>query len=157
MNVHLWSRTTRGSIDDISVCGIIKQIRSYVTPVCSFLAVLILGVGILIGVSMQLKLEKAPTVPPEPDGSDVSVDIENRLLTGENAREIEERIWCLNHPERDVEPDTEQYVSAAVDFCKDISRTFPLDLEDGRTVAQVILEGMEEESGWRYDLWEDYR
>lgn len=31
--------------------------RSYATPVCAFLAVLILGVGILIGVSVQLKLE----------------------------------------------------------------------------------------------------
>ena len=65
-------------------------------------------------------------------------------------------IWCLNHAEQDVEPDTERFVSTVVDFCKDISHTV-LFVEDGRTVAQVILEGMEEESGWRYDLWEDCR
>lgn len=79
----------------------VKSGRSYVTPVCSFLAVLILGVGILIGVSMQLKLEKAPTYTPEgsytyiappTDSSDVSVDIGDRLLTGEDARKIEERV-----------------------------------------------------------------
>lgn len=65
-------------------------------------------------------------------------------------------IWCLNHAEKDVEPDTERFVSAVVDFCKDIPHMV-LYMEDGRTAAQVILEGMEEESGWRYDLWEDYQ
>ena len=63
-------------------------------------------------------------------------------------------IWCLNHAEQDVEPDTEQFVSAIVDCCKDI---FRFDGGTRRTAAQVILEGMEEESGWRYDLWEDYQ
>ena len=63
-------------------------------------------------------------------------------------------IWCLNHSERDIVPDTEQFVSAVVDFCKNISHMV-LYMEAGRTVAQVILEGMEGESGWRLDLWEN--
>ena len=64
--------------------------------------------------------------------------------------------WCLNHAERDVEPETERFVSAVVERCKDIPH-LDFYVEDGRTVAQVILEGMEEESGWRRDLWENYR
>lgn len=65
-------------------------------------------------------------------------------------------VWCLSHPERDVEPDTGRFVSAVAGFCKNISHMI-FSVEDGRTVAQVILEGMEEESGWRHDLWEDCR
>ena len=65
-------------------------------------------------------------------------------------------IWCLNHAERDLEPDTERFVSAVVAFCGNMSRSLFCPGDD-RTVAQVILEGMEEESGWRYDLWENYQ
>lgn len=51
----------------------VKSGMSYVAPICSFLAVLILGVGILIGVSMQQKLGSAGQGLPNTAGdSDVS-------------------------------------------------------------------------------------
>lgn len=65
-------------------------------------------------------------------------------------------VWCLNHAEKDVESDTERFVSAVVDFCKDIPHMVLYVAEDG-TAAQVILRGMEEESGWRHELWENCR
>lgn len=68
---------------DVSPAVPVKSGRSYVAPVCSFLAVLILGVGILIGVSMQLKLEPdGQGLPNTTGGSDVSVsDAANDRIT----------------------------------------------------------------------------
>lgn len=99
----------------------VKTGRSYVTPVCSFLAVVTLGVGILIGGSMQSKPESdGPGFPDTTEGSDVSVidavydqitiftpegrytysvpsgktsiEIENRYLRDEDLQKIEEQI-----------------------------------------------------------------